>query len=216
MARKQRVLILAPYAAVRAGLSALVSEDADLEIAGMASGSAELQSLLVGAIPSVILAEPSEDDIIHVLDAAEEAAIGVVLLGEEGGGLRWFAGADLPGWGYLLQDADSAEIAAAVRAVSEGMIVLGAGVRGDLLITAEPTNEAVSRPLDHTHNLLTPRELQDLQLMSSGLPNKVIANRLSVSLHTVKFHVASILAKLGAESRTEAVTVGARRGYVTL
>jgi DNA-binding NarL/FixJ family response regulator len=52
--------------------------------------------------------------------------------------------------------------------------------------------------------------------MAQGLPNKNIAARLSISQHTVKFHVASILAKLGAASRTEAVTLGARRGYVLL
>jgi DNA-binding NarL/FixJ family response regulator len=55
-----------------------------------------------------------------------------------------------------------------------------------------------------------------MELMSLGLPNKVIATRLKISLHTAKFHVAQILAKLNAESRTEAVTIGARRGYVTL
>lgn len=55
-----------------------------------------------------------------------------------------------------------------------------------------------------------------LQLMAQGLPNKIIASRLGISLHTVKFHVASVLAKLDATSRTEAVTLGVRRGYVLL
>jgi DNA-binding CsgD family transcriptional regulator len=52
--------------------------------------------------------------------------------------------------------------------------------------------------------------------MAEGLPNRQIAARLYISPHTVKFHVASILAKLGARSRTEAVTLGARRGYLLL
>ena len=55
-----------------------------------------------------------------------------------------------------------------------------------------------------------------LQLVALGLPNKVIANRLSISEHTVKFHVAAILTRLGAASRTEAVHLGAQRGLVTL
>ena len=63
---------------------------------------------------------------------------------------------------------------------------------------------------------LTTREREVLALMARGLPNKQIAARLSISLHTVKFHVASVLAKLGASSRTEAVTLGARRGAVSL
>jgi DNA-binding CsgD family transcriptional regulator len=63
---------------------------------------------------------------------------------------------------------------------------------------------------------LTPREREILQQMAEGLPNKQIALRLSISLHTVKFHVASILAKLGVQSRTEAVTLGVRQGLVRL
>ena len=63
---------------------------------------------------------------------------------------------------------------------------------------------------------LTVRETEVLQLVAQGLPNKIIASRLGISLHTVKFHVAAILAKLNASSRTEAVTLGARRGYVVL
>jgi DNA-binding NarL/FixJ family response regulator len=63
---------------------------------------------------------------------------------------------------------------------------------------------------------LTAREIQVLQLMAQGLPNKIIAARLGISLHTAKFHVASILSKLGAASRTEAVTLGARHGFVAL
>jgi NarL family two-component system response regulator YdfI len=63
---------------------------------------------------------------------------------------------------------------------------------------------------------LTPREIEILQMLASGLANKEIAARLSISEHTVKFHVASILGKLGAGSRTEAVTLGIRHGLVLL
>jgi len=55
-----------------------------------------------------------------------------------------------------------------------------------------------------------------LQLMAEGLPNKLIAARLSISEHTAKFHVSAIMTKLGAASRTEAVTIGARRGLLIL
>ena len=63
---------------------------------------------------------------------------------------------------------------------------------------------------------LTPRERDVLQLMAKGLPNKLIAVRLSISQHTAKFHVSAIMTKLGAASRTEAVTIGARRGLLIL
>ena len=61
---------------------------------------------------------------------------------------------------------------------------------------------------------LTPRELEVIQFLAAGLGNKEIASRLTISEHTVKFHVASIMGKLGAASRTEAVTLGIRHGLI--
>ena len=63
---------------------------------------------------------------------------------------------------------------------------------------------------------LTPREIQVLELLAEGLPNKAIADRLGISDQTVKFHVASISGKLGASNRTDAVRRGVRRGLITL
>jgi DNA-binding NarL/FixJ family response regulator len=63
---------------------------------------------------------------------------------------------------------------------------------------------------------LTARELEVLALVAEGLPNKLIAHRLGISDHTVKFHVNAVLAKLGAQSRTEAVVRAARRGMLVL
>lgn len=63
---------------------------------------------------------------------------------------------------------------------------------------------------------LTPRELQVLQLLAEGLPNRAIAQRLRISEHTVKFHVMMILGKLGAHTRTEAVMRAVRRGLIAL
>lgn len=63
---------------------------------------------------------------------------------------------------------------------------------------------------------LTPRELEVLRLMADGASNKIIAHKLGISDHTVKFHVTSILSKLNAGTRTEAVTLGVRQGLVYL
>jgi two-component system, NarL family, response regulator YdfI len=63
---------------------------------------------------------------------------------------------------------------------------------------------------------LTPREMEILHLLAGGDSNKTIATRLGISVHTVKFHVSSILAKLGVSSRTEAVALGLRLGFVLL
>ena len=69
---------------------------------------------------------------------------------------------------------------------------------------------------DHYEEKLTSRELQVLELMTEGLPNKFIAERLRISDQTVKFHIASILGKLGAANRTDAVRRALRRGLVNL
>ncbi|MGH2366368.1 MAG: response regulator transcription factor, partial [Chloroflexota bacterium] len=71
-------------------------------------------------------------------------------------------------------------------------------------------------PLPPLEEPLTPRELQVLRLLAKGLPNKQIARELTISEHTVKFHVSAIYAKFGAASRTEAVSHAARRGLVAL
>jgi len=79
-----------------------------------------------------------------------------------------------------------------------------------------PAASVAPRPLDELVEPLTPRESEVLQMLASGLGNKEIAAKLGISDHTVKFHVASILGKLGASSRTEAVSLGIRGGLVLL
>src|SRR5207247_2957466 len=81
---------------------------------------------------------------------------------------------------------------------------------------------AQGRPFDSPDNALaqaeelTPREIQVLELLAEGLPNKAIADRLHISDQTVKFHVSSISGKLGAANRTDAVRRAVRRGLITL
>lgn len=102
--------------------------------------------------------------------------------------------------------AGAAKIAAAVSGAFHGLAVLPAGaVRGpDALSTLE------------TPEPLTPREIEILGLLAAGDSNKTIAARLYISVHTVKFHISSILTKLGVSSRTEAVALGLRLGIVLL
>ena len=75
---------------------------------------------------------------------------------------------------------------------------------------------AAPQPGGSGSEALTPRELEVLRLLAQGLPSKTIAGRLAISEHTVKFHVGAIMGKLGAASRTEAVTLAIRRGLVAL
>jgi two-component system nitrate/nitrite response regulator NarL len=109
--------------------------------------------------------------------------------------------------GALARDADGDQLIAALEAVLHSLVVT------EQRFSSEWTRD---RPPMQTAEALTPREHDVLQLLAQGLPNKVIAQRLAISDHTAKFHVNAILAKLGAESRTEAVVLASRLGLVVL
>lgn len=111
----------------------------------------------------------------------------------------------------LLQDADASALASAVEAALTGLFVLDG-------MALEAISPAALAPADgdQAADALTPREIEVLHLIAEGLPNKQIALRLMISEHTVKFHVNSILTKLGAQSRTEAVVRATRLGWIAL
>ncbi|MGB6428962.1 MAG: response regulator transcription factor, partial [Candidatus Acidiferrales bacterium] len=112
----------------------------------------------------------------------------------------------------LPSDISSEHLVAALEAAAAGLVVM----HPVEIAGAFPAIEPASRPLAELAEPLTPRESEVLQMLASGLGNKEIAARLAISEHTVKFHVASILGKLGAGTRTEAVSIGIRRGLVLL
>jgi len=112
----------------------------------------------------------------------------------------------------LPSDASPDQIVAGLKATAVGLMVFHPAEVDAMF----PAAEAASGTLAELIEPLTPRESEVLQMLASGLANKEIATRLAISDHTVKFHVASILGKLGAASRTEAVTLGIRRGLVLL
>jgi two-component system, NarL family, response regulator YdfI len=110
----------------------------------------------------------------------------------------------------LSRDASAAEILAAVETAAAGMAVVDPRELETLLAAN------ASAPVSAETHTLTARELEVLRMMAEGAANKAIAWKLGISDHTVKFHVASILGKLHAASRTEAVTVGVRKGLILL
>jgi NarL family two-component system response regulator YdfI len=113
--------------------------------------------------------------------------------------------------GILPPSPEPQQLAAALEAVVRELVVLNSE-------TGSPVRSAASRaaPPDELTEPLTPREREVLRLLASGLGNKEIAAKLKISEHTAKFHVASILGKLGAASRAEAVSIGMRNGLILL
>jgi two-component system, NarL family, response regulator LiaR len=123
------------------------------------------------------------------------------------------AGAD----GYLLKGAPREDIFNAIRITMQGGSLLQPVVASKLLRHVGSTGDYKSRPYgDVPFEALTERELEVLALLAQGMPNKEIATRLIISERTAKFHVSSIMGKLGASNRTEAVSLAAQKGLITL
>lgn len=123
--------------------------------------------------------------------------------------------ADGLGFGALPRDAGTEEIVAAIMAVASGLTALDRTLALEAL-SGMARGRVDAEPVSDHEEPLTAREREVLQLLAQGIPNKQIAQRLSISEHTVKFHVSAIMTKLGAASRTEAVTTAARRGLLLL
>jgi len=197
-----QVLVVAASPALRAGLVSLLASDRLLD--PMVAERVKLGD--AGAAPSAIVVDYSAGEPEEILSIAEAfPGSPLVMIGadpaSDGPGLSGAPVAYLPG------DVDAAALAAAVRAAAVGLIVLDPTVAGATGIHAH------ARTSDNAETLTT-REREVLLLVAEGLPNKAIARELGISEHTAKFHVGSLLGKLGAASRTEAVTLATRRGIL--
>jgi len=203
------VLIVADDPLARAGLAALLADQPGCTVVGQVAGDSDLLAMLDVYSPDVLMWDLGWDPTSALETLAELRDAGppiVVLLTDESDAAEvWAAGAR----GLLPRDADPKSLLAALTAVAHGLVALDPTVTGALLPATG--REAVSLVEE-----LTPRELEVLQLLAEGLPNKTIARQLSISEHTVKFHVNAILGKLGAQSRTEAVVRATRLGLIIL
>lgn len=216
LADNLRILIIADDPLVRAGLTTLLADQPNLTIAGRIGAETDLLAQLDVYHPDVILFDlgwdpslsaPATRPALENLAELREAGLPVVALlpDETYTSEAWAAGAR----GLLLRHTDAQKLQAALLAVAQGLVALDP----NLTTAALPSQEVDTPPLAEA---LTPREVEVLQLLAEGLPNKVIARRLDISDHTVKFHVNAILSKLGAQSRTDAVVRATRLGLILL
>ncbi|HXM65076.1 MAG TPA: response regulator transcription factor [Terriglobales bacterium] len=164
----------------------------------------------------IVLVEASgeqSESVIDSLAASRLASEATFVVLSDHSEARWISEALRAGVRAVLpSDISPEQIIAALEAAAAGLIVIHPTEVDSMFPAADPS----SRSLADLAEELTPRESEVLQMLANGLANKEIAARLSISEHTVKFHVASILGKLGAGSRTEAVSLGIRRGIVLL
>ena len=205
-----RVVIADDHALVRTGLETVLSLFDDIELVAQAADGAEAVAVcgrtrpdvvlmdlvmpgLAGAAATQEILQQSPDTRVLVLTSFSDEALIESALG---------AGAI----GYLMKDISGAQLATAIRRAAEGKTTLAPEA-------AEVLMHRVARP-DLQGQDLTARERQVLTLLADGLTNAEIAERLVVSLSTVKSHVSSIISKLGASSRTEAATIAVRHHLV--
>jgi DNA-binding NarL/FixJ family response regulator len=222
-----RVLIVAADPLARAGLGALLAAASGCRVMGQSSGEAELQRELTVYQPHVVLwdmgweplraaatatassvAEHGErrPPLEQLMEVREAGYAVVVLLADEAqAAVLWTAGLRC----LLLRDSHADKLVSALAAAVQGLVVLDEALLSVLL----SSSQLESAPLMQQ---ITPRELDVLRLLAEGLPNKIIADRLHISDHTVKFHVNALMEKLQAQSRTEAVVRAMRGGVLPL
>lgn len=203
-----RVIVVAASPVVRAGLAAVVSSNPQLTVVGSVADLDVLSKSVEQLQPDVVLLDLgsnlqliwtklqliSEQPIIAIAEDIDSIDLETAFRS----GIR----------GILSTTSTEAEIIAGVEAVASGLVVL----HPDFLELLPMREKVVANAVQ----TLTPREIEVLGMLGSGLGNKAIAKRLQISEHTVKFHVSSIFQKLGVSTRTEAVTAGVRLGLIML
>jgi DNA-binding NarL/FixJ family response regulator len=197
-----KVLIVAENPLARMGLTALLANQPELSIVGQTTIGNNLAAELEVYNPNVIVWDwgwgatpelPVNVPVVALLKEASQAAE------------AWSAGVH----GLLLGSTDPDSLSSALVAAAHGLAVMEPHLPRELA-------QLTPRQPDVPAETLTAREMEVLQLLAEGLPNKIIANRLNITDHTVKFHVNAIMSKLGVQSRTEAVVRATKLGLIIL
>ena len=207
-----RVLIGARSEVVRAGLTSLLTADPRFQVVG--TFSIDDLTRVEDLQPEVVLLDldsPSDESLSAAIQSGSALVnSSLMILTEDPESLA----VDVLGSGLraiLPRYATPEEIIAAIQAAATGLVALHPDIFDSMLSRIRPGQQS---ELDPSGQILTPREIEVLRMIAEGLGNKEIASKLSISDHTVKFHISSIFAKLGASNRAEAVTLGIRHGLI--
>ena len=221
-----RILLADDHPIVREGLRAVLETQPDFEVVGESASGDKVLQQVAQLQPDLLLLDlemPVMDGVetikrIHQLQLQHNPRIIVFTAFDNDERIIHAiqAGAN----GYLLKGAPRDDIFNAIRVTHQGGSLLQPIVASKLLRHVVQQGETSTVPKQDRDmpviEELTERELEVLRLVAQGMPNKEIATRLIISERTVKFHVSSIMGKLGATNRTEAVSLAAQRGLITL
>jgi DNA-binding NarL/FixJ family response regulator len=207
------VAIFSADPVLQRNLEQLPRDDPALVIVGMVDHPSSVRELVSRNLIDVLLVDAPTRERLAEYRAGRDRIALVVLL--DGANAEDTARALSAGARAVLdRSASRNEIIAAIKAAIAGLVVVPANILVTLLPEAPLADDLKADGSGHAR--LTRRELEVLAAMTDGASNKAIARRLGISFHTVKFHVAAILAKLDADSRTEAVAKAAQLGLVML
>jgi DNA-binding NarL/FixJ family response regulator len=204
-----RIVVVDDHPIVRQGLVATLDDETDFQVVGAASSAEEAVGLAEQQQPEVILLDlelpgmSGVEAIPRLREASPDARILVFTAYDTDE--RVLSAVRAGAGGYLLKGAAVTEIASAIRTVAGGGTALAPSAAARLA-------DAVRAP--RGAGPLTTREREVLRLVAQGLPGKQIAGALGISERTVKFHTASLIRKLGADNRAQAVAVAAQRGLL--
>ena len=205
-----RIAVAATSAVRRAGLESIIGSHAEFQLAGsfgtVASlapfaRSSELDVIVIdsNSIHDLFLEPSSEAAIVLLTEVSDARSISRLLRS----GVR----------AILSRESEPDDVLSAIFAVHDGLVLLSLPAAESL---AAVFGDQPLQLADELSAEITSRETDVLRMLAEGLVNKDIAARLGISEHTVKFHISSILDKLGASTRTEAVTQGIRRGLIPI
>lgn len=200
-----RVLVVAEDPLARGGLAALLADEPGVVVVAQVSTDERLGRLVETYDPDAVVLDLGVADSDRAAGLGELGAPVLALAPDVERAEEALAGGARS---VLLRDADGPRLASALAAMTRGLVVLDEA----LLDALRPRSLPADAPVEG----LTPREREVLDLLSEGLSNRRIADRLGIGERTVKFHVNAILGKLGVSTRTEAVVVAVRLGLVIL
>jgi NarL family two-component system response regulator LiaR len=208
---KIRVLIVEDQAIVREGLAAILSYQSDIEVVGQAKDGIEAVEMLEAAHPDVILLDlvmPRQDGLTTIPILKEKLpGVHILVLTSFADNDRVYQAIKFGAQGYMLKDATPVQLLQGIRDVAQGLSTLYPSIAMRVIRELNNPNEQV-----YATEPLTPRELQTLRLISSGLSNQEISQKLFVQESTVAKNVSNILDKLHLANRTQAALYAVRKG----
>ena len=205
-----RLVLAEDHPVVRVGLERLLANEEDIDIVGTADDGAAAVELVAQQEVDVVLMDlsmPVMDGIeaTRRIVEAHDGNVRVVVLTSLSAREEIMAALDAGASGYLLKDAEPEELLAGVRAAA----------RGDAPLAPRAAKEVLSaRAEERTQPELSAREMEVLELVARGLPNKLIARELQISEKTVKAHLTQVFQRIGVTDRTQAALWAKDRGFV--